>query len=540
MQCGFQFKRNKIFNDKLSICGKCNCGGTINEIAENIEDGENVTIKCTVVKGSGECSKRYLRNPIRLEIGKHLYETNDTAMMDRIKEAEEIMSPEDPEPPHLYKQEALRKAAHEYSESQIFDKNPAISLSIAKRSVFTNIIYNIGLDPFYTIYWLKYQFDVYNHALKQLASVAIDATGSIVKKIVYQDKSQSQYIFLYTCVVNAMDGIKYPITQMLSESHNIIAIWLWLMQWIQHGAPPPREVTCDASIALLTAVVRAFTNCTNIDDYADKLWDNEVLPNCYIRIDVAHFIKIYAGFLKITRLRVKTFYLASISQLILARSIEEAENILFSIFTIASSETEGNNPDGTQTLCEIQKEKLKRILTSETSQDMEDLENNNLEVDEELHANEEKMANRWQHWANDVNARISSSLNYNDDRVNAHYLPQLVQKMKDIKWFPLWSAVCRDKFGYGRVPASSAAVEAEFGIVKTQLFNNVKLPIRSDIFIFKHIHFLKGRFNLICSATKSNTEFEAQSEIIHKTVEVENTNSDTEIMNDTNMNDTTT
>jgi hypothetical protein len=75
---------------------------------------------------------------------------------------------------------------------------------------------------------------------------------------------------------------------MLSESHNTIAIWLWLIQWIQHSASPPREVTCDASKALLTAVVRAFTNSMNIDDYADKMWDNEVMPNCYIRIDVAH------------------------------------------------------------------------------------------------------------------------------------------------------------------------------------------------------------------------------------------------------------
>jgi len=39
---------------------------------------------------------------------------------------------------------------------------------------------------------------------------------------------------------------------------------------------------------------------------------NRDLPYCYIRIDVAHFIKKYANFLKITRLRVKTFYLACI------------------------------------------------------------------------------------------------------------------------------------------------------------------------------------------------------------------------------------
>jgi len=93
-------------------------------------------------------------------------------------------------------------------------------------------------------------------------------------------------------------------------------------------------------------------------------------------------------------------------------------------------------------------------------------------------------------------------LNDNGDRENAHYLPQLeIKLLKDMKWFPLWSAVYRDKFGYGRVPASSAAVEAEFGIIKTQLLSNIKLPMRADLFILKRIEYLKGRLNLANSVT---------------------------------------
>lgn len=88
-----------------------------------------------------------------------------------------------------------------------------------------------------------------------------------------------------------------------------------------------------------------------------------------MHIDVAHFFKKYANFLKITRSRVRTFYLASISQLILAHNAEEAENILFSILCIAVSETEGNNPEGTPTCCKIQKQKLKCLLTSEILND---------------------------------------------------------------------------------------------------------------------------------------------------------------------------
>ncbi|EFN72451.1 120.7 kDa protein in NOF-FB transposable element, partial [Camponotus floridanus] len=63
--------------------------------------------------------------------------------------------------------------------------------------------------------------------------------------------------FLYTCMVNSSKE-KYPTTQMLSESHTTIAIWMWLIQWIQSGASFPHEVTCDVSTALLTAVIQAF------------------------------------------------------------------------------------------------------------------------------------------------------------------------------------------------------------------------------------------------------------------------------------------
>lgn len=44
LQCGYQFKRNKIFNNYLVICGKCNCGSIINGIAANITDNNQTVI----------------------------------------------------------------------------------------------------------------------------------------------------------------------------------------------------------------------------------------------------------------------------------------------------------------------------------------------------------------------------------------------------------------------------------------------------------------------------------------------------------------
>lgn len=44
--------------------------------------------------------------------------------------------------------------------------------------------------------------------------------------------------------------------------------------------------------------------------------------------------------------------------------------------------------------------------------------------------------------------------------------------MRDIKCFSLWSCIYREKFGYGRIPASSAVIEAEFNHIKCRLFAN--------------------------------------------------------------------
>jgi len=54
----------------------------------------------------------------------------------------------------------------------------------------------------------------------------------------------------------------------------------------------PKEVVCDSSKALLIAITHPLTDYLNIDDYADA-FRNTTLPKCYIRIDVAHFIKKY-------------------------------------------------------------------------------------------------------------------------------------------------------------------------------------------------------------------------------------------------------
>jgi len=63
--------------------------------------------------------------------------------------------------------------------------------------------------------------------------------------------------------------------------------------------------------------------------------------------------------------------------------------------------------------------------------------------------------------------------------------------------FPLWSCVCRDDFGYGRVPASSAAVEGEFNKLNNYILKNYTLPVRVDEFIKIHLDFLHGKLKIV-------------------------------------------
>jgi len=145
------------------------------------------------------------------------------------------------------------------------------------------------------------------------------------------------------------------------------------------------------SIRNIYIYIRSFSGHLTVEDYVDACKKVHV-PDCYVRIDVAHFIKKYASFLKDVRIRVKQFYLALLSQLILCRNEEMAKTILTSILVIARSETEGVTQNGTLSICEEHKIKIKSLMSSTTEENLfenvEDEENiNNDEEDDDSNKN---------------------------------------------------------------------------------------------------------------------------------------------------------
>lgn len=75
----------------------------------------------------------------------------------------------------------------------------------------------------------------------------------------------------------------------------------------------------------------------------------------------------------------------------------------------------------------------------------------------------------WRDWGRSIHEEVIAVVSKEEgDRDNPRICPQICTRlMKKIETIPLWGNVCRNSFGYGRVPASSASVEGEFNLVKT-------------------------------------------------------------------------
>lgn len=88
--------------------------------------------------------------------------------------------------------------------------------------------------------------------------MSFDATGSVVRKL-QRPNGKSGHIFLYQGILAGDECSSVPEVQMLSERHNVNAITHWLTEWIYASAPTPKEFVSDFSLALLGALVKAFT-----------------------------------------------------------------------------------------------------------------------------------------------------------------------------------------------------------------------------------------------------------------------------------------
>lgn len=268
---------------------------------------------------------------------------------------------------------------------------------------------------------------------------------------------------------------------MLSEAQDTSNIQNWLVQWIRSGVPLPKETVADASRALQTAIVRTFCGYKTIEQYCDVFLTKE-LPDCYNRIDVAHFLKIYSNLLKVIPRLVKKFYMSVIGKMILCTDLQTARTLIKNSLIVSMNETEGVLGDkNAETSCNIAKQYLINSITGQSPIDdvLNKLEEGNKEFRNETEEcqnmeddnSEESIKNNWSSWADSIVDEIETEI-VEGILPNAHYCQAFAKYLiSDIQLIPMWSCVYRNSFGYGRIPASSAPVEGEFNKLKNVNFD---------------------------------------------------------------------
>lgn len=394
-------------------------------------------------------------------------------------------------------------------------KCPILSLVELKHTQFSGSIHSIGIDPFLVHYWSNHQVVIYKDLTKEYCSISVDATGSLIKTIKRTSLNLlSAHIFLYEAVLHTSYG-QIPITQMLSEKQDTQTIQNWLTQWLLCGIKVPNEVVCDFSTALIGALTRAFNN-SSMRDYTASCFDilvgkNEILPQCYIRIDVAHMIKIFCRipyFKGIQNKKLKTFYVSCLRLLLTSSNLNEFTEILTALLTVAKSETDGWVKDTIETPAEFSRllllEKIKNITVADYKDNFDIICDNNLKENDDQEVTEET-SNAIDEYLRQIEMDAAKNSKIQGNRISAFFLPGLPSVILRLsRYFPLWTGVMISKFNSPYCIATSAPVESDFAELKKRILKFDLQPMTADRFIAKHLNALEGSSKLFRSSQLRN------------------------------------
>ncbi|XP_036326593.1 uncharacterized protein LOC118739408 isoform X1 [Rhagoletis pomonella] len=311
----------------------------------------------------------------------------------------------------------------------------------------------------------------------------------------------------------------------------------------------------------MNAITSAFTPFLTVEEYANACNPQiNKMPACYIRNDCAHVMNMWARFLKkVVRPRIKEFYLIAIGTLIITTDLKIARAIIKSILLICSCETIGNATitmnnaellitqlatEETPNFIEIKNLIHNILVTTDIAldNDINDKEPSidfydETENDEEINENNELESSigfSWRDWGLTIQNDVFSVLNSEEgNKDNPRVCPKIAtQLLKKVETLPLWTNICRDSFGHGRVPASSAHIESEMNLVKTHILQ--KQIMRLDVIVEKLIEQDKGRLVILeMEETKKDDKNLKHSKGDQSDITINETVSETQILEDT-------
>jgi len=281
------------------------------------------------------------------------------------------------------------------------------------------------------------------------------------------------------------NSYQVPVTQMVSEQHDTLTIFYWLIQWLKDGVSIPQETTCDYSKALMGAISRVF--CT-LYDYVEKCFNimyskSNNLPTCYIRIDIAHLVKLVCRWKCLTgtkNYRLKEFYVRCVMLLIRANCSEEFENVLLDILIVSISQTESDQM-GSTNKCPAEEARIRLlnnirgITINENDMSNYILDNNRIlsdNSDEEIDDfnTRIKEISKINEFLNGIKSKSISYSLVESDRISPYYLPEFTKNVLILcKEFPLWSNIMCSMFKSPYINASSVSVEGDFALLKNNI-----------------------------------------------------------------------
>lgn len=202
--------------------------------------------------------------------------------------------------------------------------------------------------------------------------------------------------------------------------------------------------------------------------------------------------------------------MCAIGALIVCRNLSTAQAIIKSIFIIAYSETFGkgtpslnNGEKLIMTLASEEspsatyvKELVQNCISEEVSEDPENAGDTDMSHPPPPNTDTHSQ-NFWRQWGlslkDEALSVIAKEMGEYD---NPRFCPQIaVHLLKKVETIAMWGNICRGEFGFGRCPASSAAAEGEFNLVKTHILQ--QKTKRIDALVETLIQQDKGRLVLL-------------------------------------------
>lgn len=156
----------------------------------------------------------------------------------------------------------------------------------------------------------------------------------------------SSHIFLYSLAIS--DIYQVSVASAFTEKQDMSFIHYFMNEWQRLGGSIPNEFISDMSPALLGAAVQSFGRKSSMVDYINSLFNlltgvDDKKPNCFVRIDIAHFIKSVTSCkcLKNARIKHKDFFVRSVALMIKMRNLDEVKQHILEVLVVAMSSTEG-------------------------------------------------------------------------------------------------------------------------------------------------------------------------------------------------------